>query len=235
MNYERLRSGFAAGNYWMLRRSLIALGLGLLFAGRSSGDDRAPVRPPAPVPVPPPTPEPVVPPNSMLDPRRWAIGPVIDGHNHSRGMPLNPEAHVDGWAFSFPLDGGDVHYVTTPSGSIVGARAMKLDFRIEALPDVKLVPLGFAGKPASVSLYFQRAGDNWEAEGGFATYRWYSPKMFELVPGDTSITVALDDPGWISVYAATSWEMSSQFIAAKENCGTVGMTFGGGFHRGHGV
>jgi hypothetical protein len=105
-----------------------------------------------------------------MDPSVWEIGPIINGRNYSVGMPLNPSAHPNGgWYFDIPYPTaaeGHAHYVTFPHGTLTGKSRITMRYRLEMDPDVQLVPTKEQpGVPSILTMYFQRAGDNWSATG----------------------------------------------------------------------
>jgi hypothetical protein len=172
---------------------------------------------------------------NLMDPHAWTIGPVINGQNYSVGMPLNPAPHSEGWSFDIPQAPGSVHYVTAPYGSLTGKGALVLRYRIEADPGVVLHPTRFFGFPSMLSLYFQRQGDDWSARGPLEAFRWYSPLFHSPIQaGDHELIVPLD-ANWTAVMTSSAENNPMGFVAAKEQCSVVGMTWGGGDGRGHGV
>lgn len=169
----------------------------------------------------------------------WRIGPLIDGRNYSQGMPSTPNPARDGWQFDFPFPdarAGHVHYLTFDPGSLRGARAIRLRYRIEAQPDVRFVPQEFPGDEAILSLYFQRRGDNWRARGERQYYRWYAPHdaVVPLTPGEHMVTVPLDAE-WISVLGRPRSAAPRAFAEALAEAGSAGFVFGSAKGRGHGV
>jgi hypothetical protein len=150
-------------------------------------------------------------------------------------MPLNPARHPEGWTFDIPQPPGSVHYVTAPYGSLASKSTLVLRYRIEANPGVVLHPTQFIGSPSMLSLYFQREGDNWSAKGAFEAYRWYSPLLHSPIEaGDHELLVPLD-ANWTAVMTSSARSNPVGFAAAKKQCSVVGMTWGGGDGRGHGV
>lgn len=168
----------------------------------------------------------------------WNIGPIIKGRNYSVGMPLTLNQGRDGPGFDFPhptAAQGHVHYVTVPVRSLEGARRISLTYRIDAKPGVKFIPQETPHLPATLSLYFQRAGDRWTARTPH--HRWYSPvgRTAPVRPGTHTITLSLDEP-WIAMMGGDGATLPAQFQRAKSDAATVGFVLGsdhGG--RGHGV
>ena len=97
----------------------------------------------------------------------WEIGPSIRGRNYSVGMPTQPApARGGGVAFDFPIAGrGQVDAMITDVGPLAGARQITMRYRIDAARGTRFVPFERPNEPATVSLYFQRRGDNWSARG----------------------------------------------------------------------
>ena len=131
---------------------------------------------------------------------RWEIGPIIRGKNYSQGMPLHPRPARGGWQFDFPVGSaaaGHVHYVTFRSGPIAPDARINVRYRIDAPPGTRFVPQESPGSPATVSLYFQRRGDNWSAKGRFEHYRWYAPAatVRPLATGEQEISVRKEHDG----------------------------------------
>jgi hypothetical protein len=144
----------------------------------------------------------------------WEIGPIIDGRNYSTGSVSGNSITV-----------ADVHYVTRPTGPISGTIGIK--FHLDA-------PLTGTGcsTPATASLYFQQANDNWTADGK----RWWA--TFATVTldhaGDYSMTAPLDGP-WTSVERETAVTSPAAFAAAKAHAVRVGFTLGNCTGYGHGA
>lgn len=174
-------------------------------------------------------------------PSSWEIGPIIRGKNYSVGMPLRPEPTRRGWSFEFPHTtraDGHVHYVTYRPRSLAGKSQIKLRYRVDAAQSTKFVPQEHPHLPGTVSLFLQRQGDNWSAKGRYAFYRWYAPghSVQQIAPGVHEMTVSLDDPQWVSVLGGrTPASHPTEFEAALENAGRIGLVFGSTSARGHGV
>ena len=170
----------------------------------------------------------------------WDIGPTIRGKNYSQGMPRHPASTKTGWSFDFPFSdarAGHVHYVTFDPGSLAGKSRIVVRYRVDAARDVRFVPQESPAQPATVSLVFQRAGDDWRARGRFEFYRWYSPPstVRPIRPGEYEINVSLRDPGWISVLGRPPATNPEAFADALANANRVGLVFGSAGARGHGV
>ena len=167
----------------------------------------------------------------------WEIGPVIRGRNHSVGMPLHPIGAGRGWAFEFPAAGaGSVHYVSVDPGSLDGASRLTVRYRVDAARGARFVPQERPAEPATVSVYFQRAGDSWKGRT-HEFYRWYAPpaSVQDLRPGVHEMTVRFDDPSWVSVFGKAASTNPRAFVAAMSETSRVGLVFGSAGARGHGV
>jgi hypothetical protein len=174
------------------------------------------------------------------DPRdasAWTIGPIVDGRNHSVGMPLRPTPRRGGgWQIDLPRAPGSVHYVTFRHGSLAGKTRIRMRYRIEADPGVRILPSTDPNLPSILTLYFQRAGDNWRARGRFETYRWYATfaSHSPLRPGTFEIVAPLSG-AWTAVGTSTARSAPAAFRDAAAEAEEVGFVLGGGDGYGHGV
>lgn len=169
----------------------------------------------------------------------WQIGPFYKGRSLSPGMPATATRAGDRAYFDFPWPtarAGHVHYVTRRTGPLTGARRIVLRYRIEGERGVRFRPQEHPDREATLSLYFQRRGDNWKARGRYATYRWYAPEalMGPLTPGTHEVSVPLD-ANWVAVMGANRRSAPEAFEAALANAARVGFVFGSRGGRGHGV
>lgn len=178
--------------------------------------------------------------SAALPASAWEIGPVIRGKNYSQGMPPSPQPTRTGWTFDFPFPNaraGHVHYVTFDPGSLAGKSKIVVRYRVDAAPGVRFVPQESPGEPATLSLMFQRRGDNWSARGRYNFYRWYSPvaTLQPIRAGVGEMTISLTDPGWVAVQAGTLSGNERPFADALADASRVGLVFGSAGGRGHGV
>lgn len=199
------------------------------------------VVPPPPSTVPPPIAAPVPrrldTSNLALDASRWSAGPIINGTNFSLGTMITREPN--GFAVNIPYptqDAGTSNYITLDYGSLAGATAMVLEFRVEAPEGTVFHPRNRPGFPPLVTLYFQREGDDWSAGPLTESYRWWaSPKsVLGLVPGRTYLVRHRFDERWTAVLHSSSNENPSAFRDAMERASKIGFTLGGGDGAGHG-
>jgi hypothetical protein len=89
--------------------------------------------------------------------------------------------------------------------------------------------------PAQISLYFQRAGDNYSAADTYEFYRYWAAM---ILPLNQSFTLAMPLTAhgtWFSVYGKPVSANPAAFAAAIANPVAVGMTFGGGCTGHHGI
>ncbi|HEY0013210.1 MAG TPA: hypothetical protein VGB79_10215 [Allosphingosinicella sp.] len=174
------------------------------------------------------------------DPRQatsWTIGPIINGRNYSVNMPLNPAPRRGGgWQIDLPRNPGSVHYVTFPHGSLAGKTRIRMRYRIEADPGVRILPSTDPNLPSILTLYFQRAGDNWRARGRYETYRWYATfaSHSPITPGTHEIVAPLSG-AWTAVGTSTARTAPAAFGDALAQADQVGFVLGGGDGYGHGV
>ncbi|WP_260483830.1 hypothetical protein [Sphingomicrobium flavum] len=172
----------------------------------------------------------------------WEIGPIAQGRNYSYNMPrYASEFGNGGFVFDFPYASkraGHVHYVTTPVRSLAGARTISVRYTVDAPRGTRFVPQANPDQIGTVSLYFQRRGDNWSGQGRYLFYRWYAPAatVKQLAPGRFEMSVNLDDPRWVGVSGGrTAASYPRAFEDALRNAGRVGLVFGSQGLRGHGV
>lgn len=162
----------------------------------------------------------------------WEIGPVIDETNYSVGMP---PTMVDK-QFPFPRcsdpvspRGPSVHYVTRAAGSIARRARMRLVFEVQG--DGFVCDAEHPEGVGRLSLYFQRRGDTWSAQGAYGAYRWYSAEVAQVTEGVHRLDVPLTYENWRAVSGREA--TPARFAAAKELTARVGFTFGGS-NKGHG-
>lgn len=167
----------------------------------------------------------------------WRIGPIIKGRNYSVNMPATLDQGRGGPGFDFPYPtaaAGHVHYVTVPADGLRNARRITLRYRIDAARPVRFVPQESPAEQATLSLYFQQAGDRWTAR--YPTHRWYSPadRVMPLTPGTHTVSIALDEP-WVAMMGGDSHDLPEAFARASADAANVGFVLGSASGRGHGV
>lgn len=167
----------------------------------------------------------------------WDIGPIAKGKNYSVGMPSHPSPGRDGSAvFNFPRAGGEVGAMTTAVRPLAGAQRITFKYRIDAAPGTRFVSVESPHERATVSLYFQRAGDNWTARGRYGSYRWYAPEeaVVPISPGEHTVVINLDDD-WSNVNSQPSHTVPAEYSGALRNTARIGIAFGSMSLRAHGV
>jgi len=146
-----------------------------------------------------------------------------------------------GWFFDFPYPGaaatGHVHALTKASGSLLGKSRIVMRYRIDAPRGVRIVPREHPDAPATLSLFFQRAGDSWSGKRQYEHFRWYAThaNRITLRPGEHEVSLPLSGSNWKSLSAATGDQVPAQFHDALANAERVGFVLGGGLSAGHGV
>jgi hypothetical protein len=175
---------------------------------------------------------------AMPSAEAWEIGPWVRGRNYSVGMPAHPSAGPRGaLVMAFPVAGsGQVDALTTAVAPLAGARAITLRYRVDVSRGTQFVADEMPNEPATVSLYFQQARDDWSGRGRFASYRWYSPArgVIPLAPGEHTITIRLDET-WTNVNGQPNDMDPAGFSAALQNTARIGLAFGSPSRRSHGV
>jgi hypothetical protein len=167
----------------------------------------------------------------------WEIGPIIEGRNYSQGVPLHPSQRANGaWSIELPRAPGSIHYVTFRYGALTGKHRLVMRYRIEAAEGVRIVPLTGPQLPSIITLYFQRAGDNWSGTGRFEAYRWYATfaSQLPITSGEHIIAAPLDG-NWTAVETSSARTKPAAFRDALAGADRVGFVLGGGDGYGHGV
>jgi len=176
--------------------------------------------------------------NAVPPARAWEIGPWVHGRNYSVGMPASPSPAAGGGAmFQFPVAGrGQIDAMTTPVSSLQGARRITLRYRIDAAGRTRFVPEEAPEEVATVSVCFQRSGDDWSARGRYESYRWYvlARAVVPLAPGVRSVTIGFDEP-WVNVHFSSNSQDPEGYSAALANASRIGVAFGSAGLRSYGV
>lgn len=211
-----------------MRRLLLALLL--LTACDDRGYDQPEIRPVA----------------NIMQPSAWEVGPILDGKSKSLNVQPRPIQVGDGLAIEFPhptVDAGHVHYVTTNVGSLEGKSRITLRYRVEAEPGVELraaSPNDGHARPAMLTLFFQRCGDDWMAmpgPDGTEAHRWWATfaTVHNLAAGSGVLSADLTDPRWTATVSSSRETNPQGFNEAVRDTCRVGFTLGGGDGYGHGV
>jgi hypothetical protein len=180
----------------------------------------------------------------------WNItySPTMPAHPAAAGggawfldIPIGPDGQA---AWSAPVIPA-VHYVTLPVAlNLSGRKSLTASFRLETSGEpvfqFKLKPDNVClAPPASVSLFLQRAGDDMSGAGAMEFYRWWSqPISWVLADGIATLIVPLTSDQWVSVMGKmgnADATATAGFQSALANLSNIGLTFGGGCFKGHGV
>jgi hypothetical protein len=118
----------------------------------------------------------------------------------------------------------------------VGKSRIVMRYRIEADPGVWILPRNHPNSPSIITLYFQRAGDNWSGRGRYESYRWYATfaSQTPISPGVHKIVAPLDGL-WTAVETSSARTNPQGFRGAIADADQVGFVLGGGDGYGHGV
>ncbi len=138
---------------------------------------------------------------------------------------------------NFPRAGrGEWDALTTGIYPLKGFEKVTVRYRIDAAPGTRFVAVEDSRTAPTISLYLQRARDNWTAKGKYASYRWYAPKhtLMPVTPGDHTITIRFDDV-WTNVAHRPNTEHQQAYDAALANTARFGFAFGTPLLRSHGV
>ena len=110
-------------------------------------------------------------------------------------------------------------------------------YRISAAKGVRFEPQESPGQASTVSLYFQRSGDNWSAKRKYQYYRWYAPEQSvrKVAAGEYEMVANLTDPNWTSVMGQPMTVNPDYFREALAQTSQIGIAFGGPDGRAHGV
>jgi hypothetical protein len=139
-------------------------------------------------------------------------------------------------AFDIPSAGGSLNYVTAPTGPLTGKTMIRMKYRLDLAPGATLKPLSDTEAPTIISLYFQRAGDDWTAVGQYEAYRWYAAfaNLCPIPEGEHTLEAPLDG-AWSAIMTSTRATNPDGFQGAIDHAERVGFVLGGGTGLGHGV
>lgn len=173
------------------------------------------------------------PPVGLMNAASWSTGPIIGGRDYSPGA-ADPIAHPEGWAFDIPQSGsGEIDGIFYNHGPLTGKTRITIRYRVEG---TRIVSSEQPDGNGTLALFFQRRGDDWSGQEAYQHYRWYSLRYLELTPGEHEIVADLSElDKWISVWGAQGVSYPTQFQAAMDNAGCVGIVLGRPPGLGHGV
>jgi hypothetical protein len=161
----------------------------------------------------------------------WTINPLVNG------VAYGPLSCSDSGSFTFPVcpsppsrtDG--THTLVRPSGLLVPGATVTADFEIVGAG--AFVGAQEQASGAMVSLFLQRAGDNWSGAGPYTDYRAYSIKDIPLSNGRYQLSVPLVRDQWTSVQDPGTEQGFAELLQNVERIGVVFGTYQSG--RAHGV
>ncbi|GLR48039.1 hypothetical protein [Sphingomonas astaxanthinifaciens] len=170
-------------------------------------------------------------------PSAWTVGPIVYGVSRSPGLPLRPQRAAGGAiAVAIPPAPYSLHGLTFAPGSLAGKRRIVMRYRVEAAPGTALIATSDHRSPGIITLFLQRRGDDWSAQGLFETYRWYATFATQtLRPGAEQTMVAPLNANWTAVMTSSARTRPAEFRAALADASAVGVVLGGGDGFGHGV
>lgn len=145
-----------------------------------------------------------------------------------------PDARPSGTSFEIPQT-GSINYVTQPTGSLAGKQRITLRYKVEMAEGVRIYPPSMPDGQASITLYFQRKGDDWSGQNLMNFYRWYATGNFHapITAGEHTLTASLTDDLWTAINYGDS--TTPRFTEALKDASRVGFVLGGGTGFGHGV
>jgi hypothetical protein len=186
-----------------------SIGWGSMGAGSSSP---APTTTPTPAPAPAPAPAPT-------SGNTWRFF-------HSPGMPTAPNMDGEKVFFDFQPSPSEVDMVLKQTGPLGGRIRVWWKYEGGSVRPTQ-------GSTPTVSVMFQRLGDDWTARGEKASYRWYWQGR-PVVAGEHSAEIPFDQAIWSNVYGQKD---PAGFAAAMTNAGSIGLAFGdpGAGATAHGV
>lgn len=170
-------------------------------------------------------------PGGTMKASAWYVG----ANGKDKGIARHPRQEGNGFVLEIPgptRDAGKLGYVTFKHGSLRGMSQIYLRWRVEKAEGARILATDSDDAGGTVSLYFQRKGDNWTGKKGKQFYRWWSANVDLSTAPSGALVVDLIPARWTHVYGESD---AAEFAAAIENACCVGFTFGGGGNAGHGV
>lgn len=159
-------------------------------------------------------------------PKGWSVGPLVRGKNYSRGVDFTVRGET--WTASIGT-GDELDGITKARGPVAGT--IRAAYTVSGTFAASEAPAEECG----LTVFFQRAGDDWSGRGDKAHYRWYSNTLFPLTPGVHRIEVPLTPEHWHNVTGGQARDAVAQFNAALTDKGRIGFGFGWRGGRQHGV
>ena len=141
-----------------------------------------------------------------------------------------PPRTLDGelWTIDIPQV-GSVNYVTRPAPVLTDKKRIDIKIKFEG----RALARNSNGK-AKLTLYMQRKGDDWSAQGPMAGYRFYGANSLYLQPGELEFGAELAPGNWRNVYGQQD---EAAFRALLADPARIGFVLGdpGTGNTGHGI
>lgn len=170
------------------------------------------------------------------------LPPIFQGspawtfHSNTNGTTLQKTA--SGFRFNFPLSPGFVNLAMYSINRAISGELV-CTFQVTGSTPVFNATLRDQMGIPSLRLWFQRKGDDWSAGLGNGSYRWWSNPERKVLAEDLGqvrgIQCALQPNLWSNVNGKFGNQDPGGFAAAMQNCGAVGLAFGGDNTFSHGV
>lgn len=162
--------------------------------------------------------------------------PAWTFHSNTNGTVL--QKTTNGFRFNFPMSPGYVNLAMYSINRAISGE-MVCTFQIDGPNPVFNATLRDQHGTPSLRLWFQRKSDDWSAGLGNGSYRWWSNPAKKVLSEDIGqvrgLQVTLLPDRWSNVNGKTGMEDQAGFLAAKQNCGAIGLAFGGDNTFSHGV
>ncbi len=161
----------------------------------------------------------------------WTVNPPVGG------AAYGPTSCTNNGSFTFPVcpspptrtDG--MHTLVRPSGPLQPGATVTADFEIAGAG--AFVGAQEQQSGAYVSLFLQRAGDNWSGAGNYNEYRAYSVNGVPLANGRYQLSQQLVRDQWGNVQTEGTAQGFLNLLANVERIGLVFGTYQSG--KAHGV
>lgn len=171
---------------------------------------------------------------------QYFVGPVVNGINHSTGMPGPLVMQGNGCYFDVPsAKGTGVHalqWLNPPS--MVGKRELRARFKVTG---GGFVPKQYdpnrpelVDKVAKLGVLLQRRGDNWSNAGQFAAYRMFWVDAIVLAPGEFELVLPIE-PGNFKTATGSNGVSVQDLRAMLQDLDNISFIFGSSGGRAKGV
>lgn len=155
---------------------------------------------------------------------RWSVIEHVRGKEIAHGVELIKRGDL--WSLTVE-PGDELDGVTKPRGALSGA--IGIEYRITG---GKLYPSERYTADPILSVYIQRAGDDWLASQKTASHRWYTTEPLPLTEGTHKAVIPFKAEHW---HNTRGQRPEDAFLAALRSKGRIGLAFGHWDGRMHGV